>query len=220
MLDIKNILLIITALINFILGLLIYFKGRHLRINIFYSLNVIAIIGWVLAMIAYRSVSAESSLFWCIILYISPTFIASSFLYFTYIFPSQTEKFSCSKKISIFLGNIIIVVLVLIPNFIIKEVVINPGLEKGIIFGSGYFLYAIYIAFYFSYGFWRLFKKYLKSRDIEKNQIVYLLSGYAIAANSAFITNLFMPWFGRFELNWYGQILTLFMVGFTVLAIL
>ncbi len=215
-----SIALFITVFLNLILGLLIYFRGREKRVNVIYSLNVIAIVGWTLAMIIYRLVGIETSLFWCLVLYISPTFIASSFLYFTYIFPTQSKKMSSYKKWLIFLGNFIIIILVLIPDFIIKEVIVKSGSEKVIVFGSGYVIYVIYTALYFSYGFLRLFKKYIQSQGIARSQIMYLLSGYAIAANSAFVTNLFMPWFGRTEFNWLGQFLTLSMVGFTAYAIL
>ncbi len=214
-----NIILWVTLVLNLVLGLLIYLRGRHQRINLIYSFNVVTIIGWILGMILFRGASPETSAFWCIILYITPTFIASSFLYFTYIFPYQIKELEWYKKLLIFSGNALIVVFVLIPDFIIKDVIIEPGREKIIAFGSGYIFYAIYTASYFSYGFWRLFKKYIRSRGIEKGQIIYLLLGYAIAANLAFVTNLFMPWFGRTDLNWLGQVLTLCMVGFTAYAI-
>jgi len=215
-----NIALIIIAFLNFGLGTLIYLKGRQRKVNLVYTFNIITIIGWILAMVLYRSAGPKESIFWCKILYISPTFIASSFLYFTYIFPSQIRKISLLEKILICAGNIIIIALILIPNLIIKNILIHPGSEKEIIFGPGYIFYVIYIILYFSLGFWKLFKKYLKSHSIEKNQIIYLMSGYIISTNLALVTNLFMPWFGRFELNWLGQILTLFMVSFTVYAIL
>jgi len=215
-----NIILLIILVLNLVLGLLIYLKGRGRKVNFFYSLNVVAIIGWILAMIIYRAVSQENSLFWCVVLYISPTFIASSFLYFTYIFPYQVKELAPSRKVLIVLGNVIIILFVLIPDFIIKDVTVRPGMEKFITFGPGYIFYVIYTAFYFSYGFWRLFKKYIGSRGIERNQIIYLLSGYSIAANSAFVTNMFMPWFGRMELNWLGQVLSIFMIGSISYAIL
>lgn len=214
-----NIILWVTLVLNLVLGLLIYLRGRHQRINLIYSFNVVTIIGWILGMILFRDASPETSVFWCIVLYITPTFIASSFLYFTYIFPYQIKELDWYKKLLIFSGNALIVVFVLIPDFIIKDVIVEPGREKTIVFGSGYIFYAIYTASYFSYGFWRLFKKYIRSRGIERSQIIYLLLGYAIAANLAFVTNLFMPWFGRTDLNWLGQVLSLCMVGFTAYAI-
>ncbi len=99
LLDTKNLFLLITALFNLILAVLIFFYGIKYKINKVYVWNILAIISWILAMFLYRSAPLESSLFWCIILYITPTVIASSFLYFTYIFPSQTEKKLKIKKI-------------------------------------------------------------------------------------------------------------------------
>jgi len=215
-----NIVLIVTLLLNLLLGILIFLNGHKRKINIVYSLNIIAIMSWVVAMILYRSAPAETSLFWCTILYITPTFIASSFLYFTYIFPSQKDKNVFLKSLLIFSINGFIVAMVAIPGLIIKEVNIRSGLEKEIIFTKLYWFYFIYTAEFFSYGFWRLFKKYLKSVGIERLQILYLLSGYALAANLAFATNLIMPWIGFFSLNWLGQAFTIIMVAFTSYAIL
>jgi len=215
-----NILLIITACLNLFLGVVIFLNGRNKKINIVYSLNIVAIISWVVAMILYRSAPPEMNLFWCAILYITPTFIASSFLYFTYIFPSQKDKNVPLKSLLIFAINGLIVAMVAIPGLIIKEVNVRPGIEKEIIFTKLYWLYFLYTAEFFSYGFIRLFKKYLKGVGIERLQILYLLLGYALAANFAFVTNLIMPWIGFFFLNWLGQAFTIIMVAFTSYAIL
>ena len=148
-----------------------FLNGRKKKINVVYSLNIIAIISWVVVMILFRSASPEASLFWCTILYIAPTFIASSFLYFTYIFPSQRDKNVPLKSLLIFSINGLIVAMVALPGLIIKEVNIRPGLEKEIIFTKYYWFYFIYTAEFFSYGFFRLFKKYLKSVGIERLQV-------------------------------------------------
>ncbi len=218
--DSINIFLVVTALLNLLLGAIIYFNGSRKKINVVYSLNILAIIGWVLAMILYRSASPETSFFWCTVLYIAPTFIASSFLYFTYIFPSEKDKHVRLKAILIFSINLMIVAMVAWPGLIIKEVNARLGAEKEIVFTSYYWFYFLYTAGFFSYGFTRLFKKYWHSVGIERLQILYLVSGYALAANLAFATNLIMPWLGFFFLNWLGQIFTVIMVGLTAYAIL
>lgn len=220
LLDKINIVLLITALLNLFLGFIIFFNGRNKKINIIYSLNIVTIISWVVGMILFRSAPQETSLFWCTILYIAPTLIASSFLYFTYIFPTKTDNNVLLKSVLIFLINAIIIAMVVWPELIIKEVNIRPGLEKEIIFTKFYWFYFLYIAGFFSYGFQRLFKKYLKSTGIERLQVIYLLLGYALAANLAFVTNLIMPWIGHFFLNWLGQVFTITMVAFTTYAIL
>ncbi len=221
LLDTKNIILILTALLNLILGFFIYFNGRKKKINKIYSWNIVAIVSWVLAMLFFRSATETTSLFWCTILYVAPTFIASSFLYFTYIFPTQKIENLKWRYWIIILSNAYIIFLTILPNMLIHQVNIRPGLEKEIIFNLiPYLFYAFYILICFSLGFVRLFQKYLKSYGKEKTQIIYLLFGYAVAANLAFITNLIMPWIGNFSLNWLGQIFTITMVSFTAYAII
>ncbi len=215
-----NISLVITALLNFFLGALIFTGGRKKKINIVFSLNIAAVIGWTMAMFFFRSASQEFDLFWCTILYVTPTMIASSFLYFTYIFPSRKEKYIWWRTILIFGINLAIIVMVIWPGFVIKEVNIRPGQEKEIIFTQYYWFYFLYILLFFTFGFYRLFRKYFKTTGIERAQIIYLLSGYALSANSAFATNLIMPWIGLFFLNWLGQIFTLIGVTSTTYAIL
>jgi len=213
-------LLIFTALLNFVLGVFIFFHGQEKRINKVYGWNIVAIISWVLAMFLFRSAPQKISLFWCIILYITPTFIASNFLYFTYIFPTQKIKNLSWRPWAIFLSNIYIVFLVAVPGILIQDVNVRSGLEKEIIFNLiTYIFYAFYILTCFSLGFARLFQKYLKAVGRERVQIIYLLFGYAVAANLAFITNLIMPWLGNFSLNWLGQVFTVTMVGFITYAI-
>lgn len=110
--------------------------------------------------------------------------------------------------------------MVIWPDFIIKEVNLRQGLEKEIIFTKYYWFYFFYIAGFFTYAFWRLYKKLAKSTGLERLQIIYLLSGYALSANFAFVTNLVLPWLGFFSLNWLGQLFTVFIVAFTAYAIL
>lgn len=214
-----NVLLAVTACLNLVLGLIILFFGPKRKINIVYGLNIITIIGWIAGMFFYRSSSPESNMFWCTILYVAATLIASSFLYFTYIFPSQKEHNIFYQMLFIISVNAAIIIMIIWPNLIIQSVTVRPGMEKAISFSKFYWFYFIYILSFFSYGFIRLFKKYRNCTGIKRSQIQYLLTGYALSANLAFATNLIMPWIGYFFLNWLGQILTIIMVSFTAYAI-
>lgn len=215
-----NAALLTVGVLDFFLALIILFNSRRKKINIVYGFNIIAIIGWILAMIAFRSATGESALFWCTVLYVAPTLIASTFLYFTFIFPQKAEKGIILKTLAIIAANVIIVIMVAWPGLIIKQVIFKVGSEKQIIFTKFYFFYFVYIFGLFTYGFVRLFKKYFKTKGIEKLQVTYFLSGYVFGANLAFITNLIMPWLGFFYLNWLGQIFTVIIVVFTTYAIL
>src|SRR3989344_2684174 len=218
-LDGINTSILIVASINILLGILIYANKRKAVKNRIYIINIIAIIAWILGMFLYRS-AVDSLIFWAIVLYIPPTFIAGTFLYFTYFFPLRDVSFLRLKTALIFILNIILATLVVFPGAVIESVFIRPGMEKSIVFGPWYWLYAVYIISFFTFGLSRLFIKMFRSRNtFERRQILYLLIGYFIAANPAMATNLVLPLFGYFELNWLGQIFTIFMVMSVTYAI-
>jgi len=217
--DIINALLISTLLVNILLGVFLVKANRGSKINISYGLVTLAIIGWTASMLLYRNSSESTATIYTVLLYVLATFTASSFLFFTLIFPSE-EQLSRLKTFSIFLGNIVIVGLTLIPGYVIEGTYVEPGQENTIIFGPFYLFYAAYILIYFVAGFVNLVTKYFKSSGIERVQLRYIFLGYFVAANLAFITNLVLPWMGIFIFNWAGQVLTVIMVGFTTYAIL
>jgi signal transduction histidine kinase len=213
-----NFLLIVTAFLNLLLGGIIFFNGPTKKTNITYSAICVSLLAWIIGMILFRSAPPQSGIFWCTVLYVAAAFIPSIYLYFTYIFPTE-EKNILPKVAFIFTLNAVIVLMTIWPGFIIKDVIIRPGAEKEIIFTNYYWFYFLYISIFFTFGFYRLFLKYSRSKGIEKQQILYLLLGDVIAANGAFVTNLIMPWIGFFFLNWLGQFLTVIMVGFASYAI-
>ncbi len=213
-LDLQSILLAIGIVMNFVLGLLIFLKRRGEFVNKLYVFNIACIIWWSVQIIFYRV--AETDLFqWTQGLYIAPTFIASSFLVFSFFFPQQHEKLRF-KKVYLYIiatVNIAIVALVLTPGLIITGVQKVPGGENIISFGPLYMIYASYISLFFTAGLAILgYKMYLLKDSIVRRQLAYLLAGYLFASNFAMVTNLLLPYYGYFELNWLGQVLTVLMV--------
>ena len=213
-----NIVLLLTALVDLGLGGIVFFPRK--KINLIYSSAIFTMISWVAAMILYRSAPQETGLFWCTVLYVVATFIPSIFLYFTYFFPVQEKISLWWRSLLIFTANAIIVLMIVWPGFIIKAVNVRPGIEKEIIFTNYYWFYFVYISFLFTFGFYRLYRKYKSSKGMEQQQVLYLLLGDAIAANTAFVTNLILPWIGYFFLNWLGQICTIVMVSFAAYSII
>ena len=213
-----NIILIVIASTNLFLAVAVFLNGRRQKINIVYSLITLSIIAWVVSMIMYRSAPQETALFWGQMLYVSATLIASTFLYFTYIFPTQREKSITGKSVLIFLANAAIVAMIA-DGRIISAVNVRSGLEKEIIFTGYYWFYFFYIFALFTLGFGRLYQKYKTTTGVERMQALYVFFGYSITGNLAFVTNLIMPWIGLFFLNWLGQVFTLIIVTFTTYAI-
>jgi signal transduction histidine kinase len=155
------------------------------------------------------------------LLYIAATLIASSFLFFTHYFPKVESRLNpFTKALQIFIPNIILIYFLVSGNTIIDSVVANPSSETTIYFGKAYVLYVLYILAYFMFGFFRLLMKYGRTTDkTEGNQIKFLLGGYMVASTIAFASNLFLPWFGVFTLNWLGQVAGVIMVASSTYAI-
>jgi signal transduction histidine kinase len=171
-------------------------------------------------MIFYRLSDSSSIVLWSKLLYVAASIIASNFLYFTYIFPKY-EKISILKKIEIFLPNLIIIILCLIGDKIITGAKVNLEGENLIFWGKLYPVYVLYILYYFNYAFYRLsIKRRLTKDRVEKIQLTYVLLGYMTSGLVSFSTNLILPSFGIFFLNWVGQVSTILMAISATYAII
>ena len=217
--DFKNTLLIIIAIVNLLLGLFTYLKNRKSKINLTWSLSCSTVVFWTISMVLYRSADQVSSIFWCKILYISATLIPLTLLFFTFMFPLEKISLSKFQKFLIFFPNSIIILLIIWPGFIIKDVIWHLDREKEIIWGPGYPLYILYIIGYFSGPLINLLKKYQKSSGLLKLQLKYIFVGIACSVLFGTIFNLFMPSLGDFRFNWLGQIATIFYIFFVTAAI-
>ncbi len=213
--------LIIIAIINAALGFLLLSDRNKYHASSVYAINVVMILSWVGGILFYRWSNQEDIVNWTKALYTSATLIASSFLYFTYIFPEREGYFSWTKKVLFALPNIIVATLVIWTDKIISGATVMVEEENKISFGTYYPLYILYILSYFMFGFYRLIMKYRRITDkSQKQQIIFVLIGYIISANISFITNLILPWFGIFYFNWLGQVSTVTMIAFATYAII
>ena len=217
--DIRNIIVIIAFLFNLFLGLFIFFKGRKNKASIAYVFVAWSVAFWAISMVFYRATGIENSIFWCKVLYLSASLIPYSFLRFSYLFPYGKFDISRTRRILITLPTLFIIILTFFSS-IIEDVIIHPGEEKEIVFGSLYFLYIVYFSIYFIWPLWNIFIKYKKASGILRMQLKYMLIGPLIAIVFGTLFNLTLPTLGYFKLNWAGQVSTLVMVFSVAYAIL
>lgn len=209
--DIITVILIVVIFSILALGVAVVHQSRE-KINRLYFFNIVSIIGWGIAMLYYRLSSDSTILLWAKLLYVAASLIASNFLYFTYVFPEYKERVSYLKKTLIFVPNLILICLIITGNLIITGAKTNLSEENFIYWGTLYPIYVLYILFYFNFAFYRLWLRYKKTTDsTEKIQIGYVLLGYVSSGIVAFTTNLILPSFGYFVLNWIGQVSTILM---------
>ncbi len=212
--DTINTLLAIIFLFNAALLLPLLRNVRNNVQTFVYAVNIVMILLWVVTMMGYRSQNEYFDT-WLRALYVAAIFIGVTYMQFTFFYPTILKN----AKYYIYLVNVIAfgtAYLVTLTNTIIVKGIPSTQGEPAIIFGPLYPLYIAIILVPFVAGFSRhIYLVYKKN-----TKVMYLLSGYSISANVAFITNLLLPWFGIFIFNWVGQFFTVIMVLFTTYSIL
>ncbi len=212
--DTINVLLAIIVLFNVAL---LFPLLRNIKNNIqtfVYVVNIVTILLWVITMMGYRS-QTEHFEVWLRALYVAAIFIGVTYMQFTFFYPAviKNAKYYIYTMNALAFGTAYLVTL---TNTIIDHGVLNPNGEPGIVFGPWYPLYICIIIVPFTVGFLR----HMYMVKVHHSRVLYLLVGYLISANIAFVTNLLLPWFGVFILNWVGQFFTVVMVSFTTYSIL
>jgi len=216
--DLKSYLLIALALANTFLGILVLIKGVRARVGRFFLPVVVAVVLWILAMVYYRNATPASVTLWCRLLYASAALIPSTFIIFSSILPNR--RFNKKLFLSVILACLFILLLHLHPSWLIITASKVVGGENSIQFGPLFFIYAIYIVGLFAGSYYYLLKSYKEYSGSARLQLKYVFFGSLISSNTAFVTNLFLPWVGNFSLNWLGQIMTIFWLGFITYAII
>lgn len=188
-----------------------YRKGDKNVVYSVYLLNITTITWWAGSTIFYRIAGSEDIDYMMRNVYASATFIASSFYYFSLIFPDFIKEYK-NKLIKIFLINILLLFFILKTQKIITGGSISILQENSAFFGTWFFLYGIYILYYLCSSFFRLFSRYLKvsKNDPKKFQLLCIFLGYTVSGLISFTTNLLLPSLGNFDYLWIGPISTIF----------
>jgi len=216
--DIQTIFLVITTVINFGWGILIFINGHNKKPNLIFSYVVFSVVLWSISMAGYR-LSASYTLDWCRVLYVAAILIPLSFLYFNFTFP-EGKTINKYFLAIIFLPAIMLIILTVFGNTIIADAFRVKDAENKIIFGSLYIFYVLYIIGYFSWSFIILIMNQKKYSGIVRMQSKYILIGAGSASIVAMVTNLLLPWFNIFIVNWLGQVATFLWVSFTSYAMI
>lgn len=216
---IELILLFSISLTNLALGLLVYFQSERKKENTLFLVLTLCITAWMIGNFLADN-SQISNLFWTRITYLASTLIAPVLLYLAMIFPDKKTDLSNISKTLIFFPAFILTLLLFFTNYLVS------GIEKfswgiNIITGNLYFLYPIYFVSYFLTASIILFKKFKVSKDIQRVQLQYFITGLAISLVIGTLANSLIPFVtGSYEVSKYGPYGIIFFVIFTTYAIL
>ncbi len=223
-LDLINVILLVAFILHFTFGILVYVRDARSRVNQAYALFLLAIMTWTLAIIFFRSAN-EQLYFWQKAISLAGTFLASTFLYFTTVFPFRAGVPSRRWGLIAFVPNVILIGLILLTDKIVGGAIAPSGdpytiplfdipilRDKETVFGSWYPVYAGYFVASFGLAFVWLVRTYHQTIGHPRRQVGAVILGFLAATIVSFITTLFFPWFGIIRLGWLGPVISLIIV--------
>ncbi len=213
-LTLESISLISTIMVNLVL-IIIMLLIKNKTKNSYYFLGfILGIFAWTSSTLVFLISSGEVLLWSAKLFYISGCIIPVFIILFTKTLAKEKLNYSALKKSLLFIFPTFVCASVLIPGFVVKDVVIEGNI-RSIIFGPMYNALFLYIAVYFSIAFILMFNKFTKLKGNERNQVEIIFPSIMFASISALGVSLVMPTFGNFTLFWAGP----FFSGYTLLTI-
>lgn len=222
--DIVFFLLIITTLINLILASFIYLKNQKNWINISFSLFALSTAFWAFTnAICLKIEIIEGAIFWSQLSYLSAIFIATTFFYFSLVFPSSKNNIVSKNlgikkwhKTFIVLFAFLTSIVIFIPGFTVETVILYPW---KIITGPGLYLFGAYFFGVMSWAFINLLRKLFIFQGKERVQLIYVLGGIIFSTIIGAFFNLILSLLNDYRFVFLGPIFSLAMIGAIAYAI-
>ncbi len=220
--NINNIVLLVTLIINFGLSVYIFFKNRDNPVNRAFSAFLFCVSIWTFSFLIFQmNKYPEFALILRRLTPLGSSLIAGYFLYFCLMFPKREKVLTILEKTVVIVPGFVFSLFSVFSDLMIKDVVsvdaAYPFLGK-VVFGPLYKLYAVYFIAYFGYGIYNLLIKYFRAQGREKLQVFYVLFGAAISGAAGIATSLILPILGASKWFTLGPPFTLIMAGFITYA--
>ncbi len=222
--DIRDYLLLLTAILNVVLSFFIFLQGRKNLVNLSFAIFCFFAFLWAFSLFIFRTVTdLKIALLGMKLAYAAAAGIAASGLYFSFVFP-EVKKIVFLKKILIVLpAGVIIFWLLFVPGTLVGEIVNRPWGKEVTLFFQDYLAYAVYFVSVYSTGLLILYKKQRDCRDGDVcHQLYSVFWGILIPSIFGVIFNLLLPspWLLDFTLIWLGPSFSMIMVGAVAYAVI
>lgn len=219
MTDTIILLLVMTALLNFVLSVIILLN-RSAAASFWFGVFNFFLGAWTLTIIGYRlSTDPFVAQMWMRAAYVSAIFIALPFWYFARQFPKPKPLHWSREWIHWAVAGAFSVA-ILATGAIVHGVVVFPSGIKDVIQNPvGWFLYAVLFLFYFLSAHLILFLKYVRSQGLSRTHLRYLFSSVFLGGEIfGVFFNLLLPSpiFDEWRYIWTGPVLTAIVIVPTI----
>ena len=210
--SIKAILLILTFIINTLLGWYIISKSQKNKVNIYYGWLCLSAGFWALGMSLIHFSFNEEFLNDVILklIYVSALLILLFYLLFADQFPYPQKSFLSKFYRFIVLITVILISLVLLGILKMENFkIVETGILETSLFPD-YLILAVYYLLYVLSGLAVLINKYYKLTGVIKVHLSFVILATLIAFTFSLFVSLILPFFNNFNFDWLGPIFTLF----------
>ncbi|MBI4132588.1 MAG: hypothetical protein HY473_00605 [Candidatus Sungbacteria bacterium] len=216
--DIRDIILLVSAAFNATLAGVIVFHNPKSRSNILYSLAALGAALWAIGIAFFRLSDFPAALSIARFYYVAAALIAAFFLRFAIVFPEEAAKPWPLLRYILFYLPIGFIIFLLLGRSFLESYAAGPD-GKIIHLGPGYLFYIVYFVSYVGAAFWILIRKFRQAVGVARAQLWFVMAGVGIAMAIGMWFNLFLPFAGNYQLIWVGPPFTMVMVGFIAYAI-
>ncbi|MGB9612570.1 MAG: histidine kinase N-terminal 7TM domain-containing protein, partial [Candidatus Margulisiibacteriota bacterium] len=207
-----SIVLFITSIAHFVIGITIYLKNKKNRVNIAFFVLGLTLFFWTLFYgITYLTRTDSQTLFWTRILTIPTFFYPSLFLYLALIFPENKYKTNATFLIYHSLFVFLFLSSVFSKNYIYSAHLVPQGIDFK--FGVIYNILGIYIVSTMLYGCYVLIKKLFTLKGVNKSQILYVCLGAFVSIMIGAIFGVTLPILNIPQYNFFAPAGTIFVIG-------
>lgn len=215
-------MLFIAAAVILAVGVIVYSRDTGKISNVFFFFLAVLLALWSFFIGFFEAARSDIILEGVSLLLIYLSAAGVSVILFFFSLALATEKISLSnlQRIGIFASYALIGAAILVPGFIIDGVGGRDGTAKEILFGEGFALYMIFIAFYLLMSVGVLVKRYRESAGVFKTELRNILLSAGGASIFAATTNLILPLFGSFYVFWSGPLigmLAILLIGYHII---
>lgn len=209
MLWLKVLALFIAGFSNILIASLVLLRGGRKLNNISFFGLVFAMAGWAIGIAFFLLFDTrEVALTWAKIYYFFPLLIAVSLVAFVRTFPG-TRRLPKGIIWPVNIGFVLLAIPLLAwPDFLTKDLVYHSWGKQVILDNVHYLIYSIFLLATYPTSLVYIYRRYHKSRGLYARQAELFSVGFFIALIFGVTFNLFLPWFGNYQLIWLGPLFT------------
>jgi len=212
--NIHTTILFITAFLEIVLVIYIYFRNRKSEINVSFSLFVFGGFLFALSSALFLFVNKDTALIWGKMTYLGGTLAAVFFLYFSLVFPFKKQIITWWHKLGFILPIVIFIALLFGTDTFANDFVQKNNLRY-LELGPSYDLFVIFFVCYWIWALVNLFQKYQESDGVHRWQLKNFLIGAVITSIVIMVFDIFLPLFDIRQFSIYAPEVILIWFGFT-----